>query len=589
MYILGISESHNSTAALLKDGQIIACAQEERFTRLKNQGGFPKKGVDWCLKYASITIDEIDLMVFSYEDLIGSLLYAKKQEGGYSATLLGSIKSFIFGRIYTVSGFFPLILSIYQLINKAFHRLVAPIVRWHYAQKLSHRLGIPISRIKFINHHLCHAFAANYIFDQTKFRHLVITNDGSGDEDCGKVFIVEKNKWQEIASTPNRYSLAFLYYYVTQFLGFTPDEEEYKVMGLAPYAKESAVLEILPIFRQLIWCEGLSFKSKIPQEGYYGYLKLKLQDKRFDEIAGALQVATEELVVTQVKNAIKKTGITEVVLGGGLALNIKANMQTIYQTSLERLSVCPSAGDESTAIGACLWGYQKMGFQPMILSNLYLGPDFSEKEIAITLKKEKILNSSHFKVTRLDRQKLPLFIAKLLSSGKIIARFSGRMEFGARALGNRSILADPRNPKIISIINSQIKQRDFWMPFAPTIVYERAKDYLINPKNIDSPFMAIGFKTTPKAYIEIPATLHPADSTCRPQILKREDNPEFYNLIEEFERLTGVGTLLNTSFNLHGEPIVCTPKDAIKTFKKSGLEYLLLEDYLIKKVSSKPR
>lgn len=587
MYILGINESHLATAAILKDGQIIACASEERFTRIKNQGGFPFKACQFCLDWVGITIKDIDLVVFGYEDITGSMIYAKKQKNNKTALFLTSIKERLFSGYYFFYNFFPSSFYIYKIIKFIIHNITFRIIRKLYVNDLSKSIGLDKKRVFFLKHHNAHAFAANYIFGLTDEKRLVITNDGSGDNYSGKVFASFKNELKQIAVTPNDSSLAYIYYYVTRLLGFRPDEEEYKVMGLAPYADSRNVDKIYPIFKEIIDVKGLSFISKIPREIYFNYLKRKLEGVRFDVIAGAVQKLTEELTVKQVENAILKTGSKEVILGGGLAMNIKANLKVGKIKNLSSLQVCPSAGDESTAIGCCFWGYKKLcqenglEFKPKQLTNLYLGPIFGKEIEKVT---GEIKGKKGYKVKRVRRQNIAKVVAKLLAKGNIVARFSGRMEFGARALGNRSILADPRNPQIIKVINETIKRRDFWMPFAPTILKDRVDDYLINPKKLDSPFMMIGFDTTKKAQQDIPATLHPHDLTCRPQILKKEENPDYYNLIKEFDNLTGVGAVLNTSFNLHGEPIVCTPFDAISTFQKSGLKYLLIEDFLIQKI-----
>jgi carbamoyltransferase len=306
---------------------------------------------------------------------------------------------------------------------------------------------------------------------------------------------------------------------------------------------------------------------------------------RFDWIAGAIQKLTEEVLVKWIQRAIETTGIRNVCLGGGVFMNVKANSQIMYETPVEELRICPSAGDESTAIGSAYHGYKMLceqnsiEFNPRPIPNLYLGPSYCEEEIGSAieetgLRKKYIVES----IEDMTDQ-----VAGLLAKGKIVARFSGRMEFGARALGNRSILADPSNMEIVKVLNKQIKQRDFWMPFAPTILEERQHDYIQNPKQIEAPHMVLAFNTNRLAWKELRAALHPYDNTCRPQILNEHSNKEYYDLVKKFEAITGIGGILNTSFNLHGEPIVCSPKDAIQTFENSGLGYLALGNFLISK------
>ena len=245
------------------------------------------------------------------------------------------------------------------------------------------------------------------------------------------------------------------------------------------------------------------------------------------------------------------------------------------------LQIFPSCGDESTAIGACYWGYKKMAgdFNPRPLSNLYLGNSYSNREIETFIKKHEL--GKKYRVRRLDN--IQKEIVLLLSEYKIVARLAGRMEWGARALGNRSVLANPSRQKTISDINKRIKGRDFWMPFTPTILKEREKDYIVNPKQIAAPYMVLAFDSTPLAQRELIACLHPCDLTVRPQVLEKKVNPPYYKIIKEFEKLTGIGGVLNTSLNLHGQPLVSSPEDALYTFENSDLNYLVLEDHLISK------
>lgn len=583
MNILGINESHCASAALLKDGLILACAQEERFTRIKNQAGFPKNAIEFCLRQTSISWDDIDLIVYGAKNPAAAIWLRTSQKP--LARFFNNLTATTSDLTALIGRFFPWLFYFNQSIYAIFYAvylLIRPVINF------AHRKS-GFKKTLYLDHHFAHAFAANYIFGQTQSTRLVITNDGAGDGVCGRVFKVRGKRWREIAQTPNKYSLGYLYYYVTELLGFTPDEEEYKVMGLSPYADAKRADRVYRIFKNLIWVDGLSFKAKLNRVSFRSFLKAFLSDKRFDDIAYGIQTLTEELVSEQVENAIKQTGIKQLILGGGLAANIKANLQVSKIPALKNLWVCPSPSDESVAIGACFWGYKmlclKAGvkFNPQPVKNLYLGPEFNAQDIEKVIR--EIKGDRGYRVRKIHQSKIAQVVARLLSQGQVVARFSGRMEFGARALGNRSILADPRDVRIVKIINDSIKQRDFWMPFAPTILDEDADKYLINPKKIDSPFMMIGFETTPRAQKEIPATLHPYDQTCRPQILKREDNPAYYDIIREFKKLTGVGAILNTSFNLHGEPIVCTPEDAIRTFRKSDLKHLLLEDYLISQVS----
>jgi len=334
--------------------------------------------------------------------------------------------------------------------------------------------------------------------------------------------------------------------------------------------------------------EGLHIKfNEKPKDLYFHFLE-SFQGHRFDGIAGALQVFLENLLTTWVQNCVDETGIKRIVFAGGVAQNIKACKKISGLETVDDLLVSPAAGDSSLPIGACyyaMWNYLTQHnldtgiMKP--LDNIYLGPEYPDEEIQEVLKEKGMY--SKYRVTKgLD----PRDIARLLTEGKIIARCAGRMEFGLRALGNRSILADPRDYRIVRKINEAIKFRDFWMPFTPTILAEREADYIVNPKNLSSPFMTMAFDSTELAQKELIAALHPADLTVRPQILQEKRNPGYYSIIKEFEKLTGVGGILNTSFNLHGYPIVLGPEAAIFTFENSDLDGVLIGDYYIERTAS---
>lgn len=583
MITVGFYKGHNATACLLKDGQIIAAASEERFNRIKNADVFPKEAINYCLKKAGISAKDVDLYVRIYEHpegyvspagetktprFLDFILYPAK----YLKRLTFQLPSFGFFIKYTYS-----FLSQY---------ILAPYFKMQFRANMARFLGIDRKKIIFANHHLCHAFAGYYGFvpqrDQLK-NHLVITIDGEGDGLCSIVWTVKQGEWKKIAQTPGGHSIATFYGLITNFLGMKMNEHEYKVMGLAPYVSQYEREKVNPIFKDLFWVDDdLVIHSMYPSGSYLYYFDRVLLHQRFDGIAAAAQVLIENLAVELIRKAIKKTGIKNVIVSGGLFMNVKANKKISEIAGVESLVVCPSAGDESAPFGGAFFGYKllsKTDFLPKNVVNLYLGSDFSDEEIKNAIKQGKLGKKFLVKKYEIIEKE----IAKLLAEGKIVGRFKGRMEWGARALGNRSILMDPSRVDLKSELNDQVKSRDFWMPFAATILEERAKDYIVNPKNINAFFMAIAFDTTAKARKDLAAAIHPADFTCRPQILRQEDNPDYYKLIKSFEQLSGIGAVLNTSFNYHGEPIVCSPQDALNTFKKTGLKYLAIGNFLITK------
>jgi carbamoyltransferase len=365
-----------------------------------------------------------------------------------------------------------------------------------------------------------------------------------------------------------------------------PLEHEYKVMGLAPYASPEGVEKSYEVLKKAITLkeDSLRFYSPIKTPNFKDYIRKNLYLHRFDWIAGAVQRLTEELVTKWIKKWINKTGIHDVALAGGVFMNVKLNLKIMEMPEVNKFFVFPSCGDESLAIGAAYYGYEKIckekgknvDIEP--LGDLYKGPEYSNEYIEKILREEKNLK---FKFLDNIEEK----IAELLSNKEIVARFAGRMEWGARALGNRSILADASNYEVVKIINEMIKQRDFWMPFAPTIIKEREDDYIINPKKVPAPYMILAFNSKEKSKKDLIAAMHPYDYTLRPQVLEKETNERYYKIIKIFEETTKRGGILNTSFNLHGHPIVCSPEDAIYVFKNSGLKYLALENWLIEKKS----
>jgi carbamoyltransferase len=365
-------------------------------------------------------------------------------------------------------------------------------------------------------------------------------------------------------------------------------EDEYKVMGLAPYAKPQDFIHLTDQLRGLIRINSSGNWVSIPNpENLLYELERIYRSQRFDRIAGAIQSLTESLVTQWVDFWIRKTGCRNVAVAGGVFMNVKVSQKLAESDSIDRLYVVPSAGDESCAIGCAAWATltnsPSLRLQP--LGDLYLGMEYDRAAIKNALQ-DSLAESRYFisEPANIGRD-----LAGLLAQNRIVARFSGRMEFGARALGNRSILANPSDLANVRHLNAAIKNRDFWMPFAPSILEEDMHRYVLNPKQISAPYMCIAFDSVSTARAEIAAAIHPMDFTVRPQVVRKDWNPGFYEIIRMFKEQTGIGALLNTSFNLHGEPMVCSPLDAIRTVDQSGLSHLVLGEFLLtKKFSGEP-
>ena len=371
-------------------------------------------------------------------------------------------------------------------------------------------------------------------------------------------------------------------------MGMTPLEHEYKIMGLAPYSGQSPdTARVCKKFSALFEFDkktkGLTWKRAPGVPPVYApryFIDHVIYRERFDWIAAGLQMFMEEFLRTWVTNCIRETGICKVALGGGVFMNVKAN-QIIHEIpELDDLFIFPSCGDESNAIGSAYCAFvEKNGHAPEPLQAIYFGRPITNEGVDRDLKAFKMQG----KVQVSFRENIEKDVAALLADRQIVGRVKGKMEFGARALGNRSILANPSDPKAVRVINEIIKCRDFWMPFAPSVLAESSEKYFIKPKPFSSPYMMMTFNTVPQMHDRIIGALHPCDFTARPQEVTQDWNPDYYRLLKSYEDLTGESVVLNTSYNLHGYPIVYTPKDALEVFDNSGLRYLALGDYLLTK------
>ena len=592
--ILAIQEAHDASAALMIDGDIVAAAQEERFTGLKGDYGFPEQSISYCLKYAGITLADLDEVIlctdqwnpvltkikrnanFSVDDWVQEQhdywwprLYENRQVDYYN--LYKGRKNFIYDDTYPMN---------HLLKGYMDHEEMKEMAELRRGT-VSKKLNVPQGLIRTVLHEDCHTFYS-YFGSPVRGTVLALTSEGIGDYSNGTVSTFSEAGRNELAHTLDNH-LGHIYQYVTLMLGMKPIQHEYKVMGLAPYANAKEREKSYEVFRNVLKVDGLNVVFNEKPEDLYFHFKKALEGHRFDGIAGAVQKFLEEVLSEWVKECIRETGLDRLCFSGGVAQNIKAMKKLSELDELNNIFICPAAGDTSLALGACyfaMWQYlREQNLATDILKPLehvYLGPEFSNEEISDFLKYHKV--ASKYGVIR---EITAEDIAGRLADGEIIARCSGRMEFGLRALGNRSILADPRRPDTVRKINNAIKFRDFWMPFTPSILEERESDYIVNPKNLKAPFMTMAFDSTPLAQKELIAAIHPADFTVRPQLLKESSNPEYYAILKAFERLTGVGGVLNTSFNLHGQPIVLGPEEALSTFENSELDALILGQHLI--------
>ena len=586
MIIIGTNFGHNASASLVINGEVIIAAQEERFLNLKNYTGYPYCAIDYCLIYLKKHNLVLDYFLFStieseafwlanpiqhffkVSDFVkhyGAEFYFKKIRGEDVTSYYMDLAKRVL-----LKNTAPLYINYNELTleEQIYDTEKSRIMQKKFASK---HCAIDESKVKFIDHHTCHAYYAYHASKRKSDEMAVITLDSVGDGFNQTIWVFKDGVGKKISSS-NQCDLGRIYKITTLILGMKPDEHEFKVMGLAPYAKSDYVdIVYKDVFEPLLKVEnGLVLHNNRPID-LYSYLKEKLTPYRFDNIAGAVQKLVEEVAVKVFQQVYDLTGLKHFGLSGGVSMNIKMNMIISQLDFVENLCVPASGADESLCMGAC---YFLEGSNSKPLSNTYLGydiyDDINEKTISDFFQKPeyKILPNTSHKT-----------IAEILANGNVVAVVRGREEFGARALGNRSIIANPKSFEVVKIINEAIKNRDFWMPFALTILSDKTDGYIHNPKNIESPSMTIGFETlNNEKYNEIIAGTHPYDRTCRPQILTKDANPNYYDLINEFHKITGTPALLNTSLNLHGDPICSTLKDVEYTFRNSGLNYLYLND-----------
>jgi len=594
MKVLAITLEKCSGCAVLIDNKIIFSASEERYSRIKSDSSFPKNSINDALSFSGLKGADFDKIIicgnrisllaplmneystFSVDDQIRAM-----EEYWYPNLVLGKNKSFleVFKDKINLEQF-PFNTDIGK--NFDIFKLHNPYteedgrnVSDFFKQIIASFLGIEKEKIIHMEHDWCHAAYAFYGSPIRDNNTLIVTADAWGDDLSGTLSIYSKEKGciERIKEyNHNDFQLARIYRYTTLVLNMLANEHEYKVMGLAPYYNGPMIEKVEKVFDKMLQNDGLEFIFNKNVKDIYDYLKNNLKNFRFDHIAAGLQSFTEKILVNWFSSAVSKYNSTSVVFSGGISMNVKANMKISQIPKIEKFFVCGAGTDETLPIGACYHSAEMNGIKPEPLDTLYLGSN-------TTYDKKDISSLDKFAITKFNSEEQ--ILEKILEN-KIVAICRGRMEMGQRALGNRSIIADPRTRSNVEKINNSIKKRDFWMPFAP-IILEEYQDLLIeNPKKIDSPFMTIAFETK-DGKNKFPAAVHQADGTARAQLLRKEQNPVLWNLIFKFYEKTGIPALLNTSFNLHGEPIVRTIQDAIRVFDKSELEVLWFNEHIIEK------
>ncbi len=564
--------SHDAAAALVIDGKIIAAAEEERFIRKKHTGEFPYNAITFCLDHAGISPEQVDSITYYFNP---ALRYRR-------ATLFNIATAYArIEHILKRRGISAVIDSIKGAIR------VEQAIIEGYKQTLSatHK-QFKNAQFRALDHHNAHAASAFFVSPFQDASILTIDLVGEWDTTC--FYDAQGTTLSKVKSIAFPNSLGKLYQTFTKFLGFAPNSDEYKVMGLSAYGTD----HIVPFFEKLytlikdgrfslnketlLFCKGIRPEWGEQITSIMGSPRGKNHPitQEHKDIAYALQNSTEQILLHLVNHLVKITGKRNLCMAGGVALNALANQKIRESGSIDALFVQPASNDAGTAAGTALLAYfaDHPRAERHIMNTCYLGPEYSH---------DRILHVA--RETGISIQEGPQTIEKTINhlvAGKIVALFQGRMEFGPRALGNRSILADPRTAEMKDIVNAKVKFREPFRPFAPVILEDQVEKYFVN--GIRSPFMTQTFTATELGKNRIPATVH-QDGTSRIQTVTAESNPRLYKLLKNFEEKTRVPVLMNTSFNVAGEPIVCTPEDAINTFTHSGIDALLMEDILLVK------
>lgn len=573
MKILGLLNLNQDPAAsFMIDGKLVSLVEEERFVRSKHaKGYFPQNSIKYCLAENGLHLSEVDFItigwnVFAYESKV------RRHFEDTSVQFIKDNKS-IKWEENQLEKYNP---------EKFASKLKNNLVEGGYTRK-------EIPPLKFYDHHYSHALTA---FIPSKFQKaIIITIDGHGEENCTVIWKGDGNKLSKLKEINIPHSLGWFYAAATRFCGFTPNNCEGKTMGLAPYGKSNK--SIKENIQKILTIENYGYKIN-PEFLFYGdrtyanefsdsfvslFGKPRDKDKNpfhgiYPDFAYEVQSALENIVSHLIKETISKTQIHNVCIAGGVALNCKMNGVIASLPEVENIYIQPISNDVGTTFGSsfALHIEQNQSMQKDVMEHAYLGPEYTNEEVRQVLQKNNIKYQFHSNIERET--------AKLLAQKYVVGWFQGKMEAGHRALGNRSILGDPRDPEMKDLINNKVKFREPWRPFCPSILEEYQDEYIED--SFYSPYMIIAFRVKPEKIGEIPSVVH-IDNTARIQSVAKKTNSRYWRLINEFRKITGTPVLLNTSFNIKGEPIVCKPEDALNTFMKTEMDYLAMGDYLVSK------
>ncbi len=571
MNILGIGDHVSCGSAMLQDGVFTSVIIDERLVREKMVFGVPRQSIAAVLEQRGLTARDVDRVAIATQNqhLINRYVDFR---GGWFGLERGAMKQTIFDIASVISRampYLPFLPSFYYLMRQPFYAHRRRVLQ----QILQQEFGIQ-APVEFVDHHYCHATSAYYSSDFDDA--LVVTIDGGGDGLSSSVYDVTKGSFRLLREVPSYHSLGAFYSYITQISGFKAGRHEGKITGLAAHGQPRYV----DMLRQLIIHKEGTFKNigNIFFNSAIAELRRRLpQDFDRADLAASIQTHTEQMVEEYVRYWLMRTGKRHVALAGGLFANVAVNRRVHEIPGVEGVFVHPGMSDEGMPVGAALSAYYdhpetRPEKRRVCMDHVYLGPSFSDETIHQALGREGIEAVHHPDIERV--------IAAKLAEGAVVARFNGRMEYGPGALGNRSILYQPTDPSVNDWLNVALQRTEF-MPFAPSTLYEEADRCYVNVEGARNTarFMTITFECTPWMQENCPGVVH-IDGTARPQLVRQEDNPSYHAIISEYYQLTDLPAVINTSFNMHEEPIVCTPEDAIRAFKLGHLDYLAIGHYL---------
>lgn len=600
MIVLGINPGWDSTAALVVDGRVVAAVEEERLSRVKMHLGFPRRAIPEVLRIAGVDASDVDRVAFSFVDYLDAhpaITQLLLRDTGFPfdpenqlepSKVLRSLFSVVREPGVVTSGF-----------GKASSRFREQNTATYL--RVLRELGISVDQLTEVDHHLSHAASAYFCsgFDDDC---LVVTADGCGDGRSATVSIARNGTLETIADSDEDRSPGFLYSSVTSFLGFRAHRHEGKITGLAAYGDPESTreqfqpcLSVSPDGRGFAsdvadggerWVERTKHLARIPAGRYYRKPVLNAYEEHYrrtmadtprEHVAAGVQARLEELMIDYLRPLLQRTGVRKLALAGGVFANVKLNQRLYEMDEVDEVYVHPNMGDGGNAVGSALQTCHAEGFNgsTAAMPDVYLGPSFSGREIENELRRRGLPFSHH--------SDIEAKIAERIAKGGAVGRFNGRMEYGPRALGNRSILANPTDPTINDVLNARLHRTEF-MPFAPSVIAEDAAEYfgLSNGSRRAAEFMTITCDVDRDRREQIPAVTH-VDGTARPQLVREDVNPSYHRIISEFRKQTGLSAIINTSFNIHEQPIVCTPADACIAYEQGSVDALAIGEFLVEK------